>query len=185
MGADRYSYLPSLWIGTPLIAHGLHHLVTKLRLPRSAVFGAAVALLAVYGALTREYAADFATRELLWARAARLDPTDSGAVNQLGLAVQKDGRHAEALPLFRQAAVGAAANPDDAGCRTILSRAQGGEGAIADCEQALARENLLLARMAGGGGAAKKKTKKIKPNAKCPCGSGKKYKKCCRLKEEK
>ena len=103
VGADRYSYLPSLWIGTPLVAHALHHLVTKLRLPRSAVFGAAVALLAVYGALTRDSAADFATRELLWARAARLDPTDSGAVNQLGLAVQKDGRHAEALPSFRRA----------------------------------------------------------------------------------
>ena len=54
---------------------------------------------------------------------------------------------------------------------------------IHDCEQALARENLLLARMAGGGGAAKKKAKKIKPNAKCPCGSGKKYKKCCRNKD--
>ena len=27
------------------------------------------------------------------------------------------------------------------------------------------------------------KAKKIKPNAKCPCGSGKKYKKCCRGKK--
>ena len=33
-----------------------------------------------------------------------------------------------------------------------------------------------------GGGAkkGKKKGKKIKPNEKCHCGSGKKYKKCCR-----
>ena len=28
----------------------------------------------------------------------------------------------------------------------------------------------------------KMKVKKTKPNAKCPCGSGKKYKKCCRNK---
>ena len=33
---------------------------------------------------------------------------------------------------------------------------------------------------AGGG---EKKQKKIKPNAKCPCGSGKKYKKCCHKKK--
>ena len=25
--------------------------------------------------------------------------------------------------------------------------------------------------------------KKVKPNAKCPCGSGKKYKKCCKKKQ--
>ena len=82
--------------------------------------------------------------------------------------------------MIRQAAAGAAANPDDADCRTIAGQAQGG---IHACEQALARANLLPARMTGGGGATKKKAKKTKPNAKCPCGSGKKYKKCCRNKE--
>ena len=30
--------------------------------------------------------------------------------------------------------------------------------------------------------ATKKQGKKIKPNDPCPCGSGKKYKKCCRGK---
>jgi preprotein translocase subunit SecA len=29
----------------------------------------------------------------------------------------------------------------------------------------------------------KRETKKVRPNEPCPCGSGKKYKKCCMLKE--
>ena len=32
---------------------------------------------------------------------------------------------------------------------------------------------------AGGKGAVRKREEKIKPNDPCPCGSGKKYKKCC------
>ena len=82
-------------------------------------------------------------------------------------------------------AAGAAAHPNDAFCRRIF----GGQVqmAITDCEQALARENMRLARMTAGGGGAttKQKAKKIRPNAKCPCGSGKKYKKCCRNKQQK
>ena len=31
--------------------------------------------------------------------------------------------------------------------------------------------------------APKKRQKKIKPNDRCPCNSGKKYKKCCRDKD--
>ena len=81
------------------------------------------------------------------------------------------GRDAAVLPLLRRAAAGAAANPDDALCREILSTVQ---RAIPDCEKALAAP-----KTARGGGRRKKKTK---PNAKCPCGSGKKYKKCCRDK---
>ena len=29
-----------------------------------------------------------------------------------------------------------------------------------------------------------KKKKKTKPNDKCPCGSGEKYKKCCKIRED-
>ena len=84
--------------------------------------------------------------------------------------------------MLRNVADEAAAHPDGATCRKIVGQAP---GAIRECERALARENLLLARMTGGGGggATKKKAKKPKPNAKCPCGSGKKYKKCCRNKQ--
>lgn len=37
--------------------------------------------------------------------------------------------------------------------------------------------------MNGNGETAAKATKKIKPNEPCPCGSGKKFKKCCRVSE--
>jgi uncharacterized protein YchJ len=37
----------------------------------------------------------------------------------------------------------------------------------------------FMARKGSGNPPRPKKTKKTKPNAKCPCGSGKKYKKCC------
>ena len=35
----------------------------------------------------------------------------------------------------------------------------------------------------GGGGPTAKSVKKTKPNELCPCGSGKKYKKCCMGKD--
>jgi preprotein translocase subunit SecA len=38
--------------------------------------------------------------------------------------------------------------------------------------------------MKGASGAPKVKTKKTKPNEPCPCGSGKKYKKCCMNKKD-
>jgi hypothetical protein len=41
------------------------------------------------------YALVWASRETLWTRAVALDPLDSGSVNQLGLALQGAGRHAE------------------------------------------------------------------------------------------
>ena len=36
----------------------------------------------------------------------------------------------------------------------------------------------------GASGSQRSRGKKIKPNAPCPCGSGKKYKKCCKLKSK-
>ena len=103
LAADRYSYLPALLLGTPLLASALHHAVSEWRMPRSAVFGTAVAVLGIFCAVSRDYSAAYSTRESLWRRAVSLDPADSGTVNQLALAVQKAGRHAEALPLFDRA----------------------------------------------------------------------------------
>ena len=37
----------------------------------------------------------------------------------------------------------------------------------------------LVKKSGGGGGGGEKKEAKVKPNDPCPCGSGKKYKKCC------
>ena len=88
------------------------------------------------------------------------------------LSSKKRGKYAEAAPLFRRVADGAAAHPDDAHCRRMLSGDV--QQGIRDCEDVLAAPP--------SGGTTKKKAKKIKPNAKCPCGSGKKYKKCCRNK---
>ena len=49
-----------------------------------------------------------------------------------------------------------------------------------------AREEIILIGESAGGGEKEKprrvpvrKGKKIGPNDPCPCGSGKKYKKCC------
>ena len=83
------------------------------------------------------------------------------------------GRYAEAAPLLRRAADGAAAYPAAAFCHMILREVQ---RAIAECERRAKEAS------GGGGGSTttKKKKKKTKPNDKCPCGSGKKFKKCCR-----
>ena len=48
---------------------------------------------------------------------------------------------------------------------------------------ALAEQGCFKGLNSGPGGATRKPTKKIKPNEPCPCGSGKKYKKCCRVSE--
>ena len=100
LAADRYSYLPALLLGTPLVAIALDLILSNWYAYRRAVCGVAIAIVAVWSALSREYSAAFATRELLWQRAVELDPSDSGIVNQLALALQTDGRHSEAAALF-------------------------------------------------------------------------------------
>ena len=103
LAADRYSYIPALFLGTPLVAMALDHAISEWQIRRSAVVGVAVAAVGVCCALSRDYSAAFGTRELLWRRAVSLDPSDSGTVNQLALALQKDGRHEESVPLFDRA----------------------------------------------------------------------------------
>ena len=102
LGADRYTYLPALFIGIPVVAIALDSILTEYRVHRRAVYGVVIGAVSIYTGLSREYAV-FAKRELLWRRAVALDPSDSGAVNQLGLALDTDGRHAEAVPLFDSA----------------------------------------------------------------------------------
>ena len=59
-------------------------------------------------------------------------PETVGAVWNMAFFLQeKRGRYAEALPLLRRAAAGAAAHPDDANCRTILGHAP---QSIHDCQ---------------------------------------------------
>eukprot|EP01043_Picozoa_sp_COSAG02_P048339 COSAG02_NODE_4738_length_5037_cov_3.804172_3_plen_753_part_00 len=100
LGADRYTYLPALLIGIPVVAVVVDSILTECRVHRRAIYGVVVGAVSVYMGLSREYSTLFANRELLWRHAVALDPCDSGAVNQLGLALETDGRHAEAVPLF-------------------------------------------------------------------------------------
>ena len=73
LAADRYSYLPALFIGTPLVAMALNSILTEYYARRHVVLGVTMATVAVCSSLSREYSAAFATRELLWRRAASLD----------------------------------------------------------------------------------------------------------------
>jgi tetratricopeptide (TPR) repeat protein len=103
LAADRYSYFPALLLGTPLVAIALDSILSNWHLHRRALCGFVMVVLAVCSALSREYSAAFASRELLWRRAVALDPSDSGTVNQLALALQTDARHEEAVELFEMA----------------------------------------------------------------------------------
>eukprot|EP01043_Picozoa_sp_COSAG02_P062497 COSAG02_NODE_8638_length_2496_cov_2.670839_2_plen_503_part_01 len=103
LAADRYSYFPALLLGTPLVAMTLDLMFSSCYLHRHALCGVVMMVLAVWSALSREYSAAFASREMLWRRAVALDPSDSGTINQLALALQTDARHAEAVGLFETA----------------------------------------------------------------------------------
>ena len=50
---------------------------------------------------------------------------------------------------------------------------------VEDHEFYVYAEQGSFSGMKGASGPTKKKEKKTKPNEPCPCGSGKKYKKCC------
>lgn len=51
-----------------------------------------------------------------------------------------------------------------------------------DVSPEITREFANILNIKPKGATEPKKSKRVKPNSKCPCGSEKKYKKCCRLK---
>ena len=67
------------------------------------MIGLMILWLSSLGLRTYQYSLVWANREELWRHAAAVDPRDSVPYNQLGLAIERAGRHNESLALYDQA----------------------------------------------------------------------------------
>ncbi len=79
--------------------------------------------------LTRQRNADFRSEETLWAATVRLQPRNPRALNNLGAALLRQGRFAEAEASLRSSV---ALRPDDAESLSNLGAALSGQGRLAD-----------------------------------------------------
>lgn len=87
------------------------------------------------------------------------------------------------LPILKKLGI----NPDKLSgdkISKILNMAKGIRNP-SDVSPEMAREFANILNIKPQGAVLPKKSTRVKPNAMCPCGSGKKYKKCCRLKSIK
>ncbi len=100
--ADRYTYLPSLGLFV-IAAWGIPAVVPDHRLRSRSLVFAAIAVLAVFGALTRVQTQYWRNSNVLWARAHAVDPRDPLALEVLGVLAEEQNRHGEALGLYRRA----------------------------------------------------------------------------------
>lgn len=102
--ADRYSYLACG--GWALLAGGsvLWAWPRRRSIAGGSALAALVLALAVLGGLSRRQARVWKDSETLWRHALRQRPDTVFAHNNLGLALQEQGRHEEAIAHFREAA---------------------------------------------------------------------------------
>ncbi|MEX2205454.1 MAG: tetratricopeptide repeat protein [Myxococcota bacterium] len=100
--ADRYTYLPSLGLFV-MVAWGIPSLLPERPWCTRALAVAAVAVLAVYGVLTRAQVEHWRSSTALWEHALDVDPRSSLALRNLGQVAQAQDRRDDALALYRRA----------------------------------------------------------------------------------
>ena len=101
--ADRYTYVP--YVGLFIaIAWAGHWALSRLRLPASVAVAIAVADVAGSAALTASQVRVWQSHETVWKHAAAVTSGNYMAVNELGMLLAAENRHAEALQYFETAA---------------------------------------------------------------------------------
>ena len=136
-------------------------------------------LAASYGDLGR-HAEALKLKEETLAFEQRMHPEDhpdvAASMRNVAITLFKLGRFADSEVLMKRALLikfklFGPKHPDVLQCRENLSALR----------QGLAAQGNGVAPLTGTGAAPRntKSPKKVKPNERCPCGSGKKYKKCC------
>ena len=100
--ADRYTYVP--YVGLFIaIAWAGHWALSRLRLPASVAVAIAVADVAGSAALTASQVRVWQSHETVWKHAAAVTSGNYIAVNELGMLLAAEKRHAEALQYFETA----------------------------------------------------------------------------------
>lgn len=126
--ADRYTYVAS--IGLALLAAGIGARWQERRpsrAPAAAIVAALVVVLLASG--TWRYTAVWQNSTRLWERVVDLDPRSYTALNHLGIALEEQGKHAEALAMYRRAAEVNSAYPP---LRDSLGHVAAGQGRLDD-----------------------------------------------------
>jgi Flp pilus assembly protein TadD len=101
--ADRYTYVP--YVGLFIaIAWGGYWLLSQLRLPAYVAVAIAAAEVAGAAALTVSQVRVWQSHETIWKHAAAVTTGNYVAVNELGMLLAAESRHAEALKYFETAA---------------------------------------------------------------------------------
>jgi len=155
--ADHLAYVPLLGL-VGLVAAGAGALAAQPR-RRPAVLLIAAAIIVGFSALSRAYAATFVSETALWTRTLEQNPGAALAHNNLGIALDADGRRPEAIREFQRALE---LTPEFPEARTNLGSALLKDGRIEeaipqfqealrlDPEYALPRNNLGEALHAEG-----------------------------------
>ena len=104
LSADRYTALPDALLTPIVVARLLQRILIWTQqhpsVPSAAMIGLMILWLSSLGLRTYQYSLVWANREELWRHAAAVDPRDSVPYNQLGLAIERAGRHNESRPRF-------------------------------------------------------------------------------------
>ena len=93
--ADRYAYVPHIGLFWAITWTG-SKLVSLRRLPPSAMAAGCVALIGVYATLDRLQIDVWRDSQSLWQRTLSLDPENTTACNNLGVALYEAGKPIEA-----------------------------------------------------------------------------------------